>query len=69
MAAQWKVKDGTQVKYDGKLYGPGDTFSAAEDKVAGLAHLLDPVKAKPAEKAQPPSANKAQPVAPNKAAK
>ena len=65
MAAQWKVKDGTQVKYDGKLYGPGDTFSAAEDKVAGLAHLLDPVKAK----AQPQSANKAQPVAPNKAAK
>jgi hypothetical protein len=54
--AQWKVKEGTQVKYDGKMHAAGDTFSATEEQVAsrGLSAYVEPVT-----KAQQSGANKA----------
>ena len=61
--ADWKVNDGVQVKYDGKLYGPGDTFSAPKEKVAAFADLVSHVPEKKADapaKAQASSPNKAQ---------
>ena len=64
--AERKVKDGYQVKHDGKLYGPGDTFSAPKEKVAAFADLVDEKKAEPEKKAQTSSANKAQRSSANK---
>lgn len=59
--AQWKVKDGTQVKFDGTLYQPGDTFSASESQVKArsLASYVERVR-ESSKKAQKPSSNKAQ---------
>jgi hypothetical protein len=59
------VRQGTQVNYDGKLHGPGDTFSATEAEVA--AEGIRPyVEKAPEKKAQTSSANKAQGSSPNK---
>ncbi len=64
--AKWKVKDGTQVNYDGQLHGPGDTFAATEAEVS--AEGIRPyVEKAPEKKAQTSSANKAQTSGANKA--
>lgn len=59
--AQWKVKQGTQVKYDGTLYQPGETFSASESQVQArsLTSYVEPVR-ESKSKAKSSSSNKAQ---------
>ena len=74
----WRVREGTQAKYNGTLHQPGDTFSASEGQVraAGVSFYVEEVKerAKPGPKpkdaeakAQQSSANKAQQPEQNKA--
>jgi hypothetical protein len=76
--AQWKVNEGTQVKFDGKLYAAGQSFAASKQQIdaAGLgSHVEEAAAKKPAEakadkpveaKAQQPGANKAQKPGANK---
>lgn len=68
--AKWKVKEGTQVKHDGKMLQAGDSFSATEEQIAarGLGAYVEPAsepkpepkKPEPEAKAQTSSENKAQ---------
>lgn len=62
--AKWKVREGTQVKFDGKLYAAGETFEASEAKVSGFGDLVEQVR----QQAQPKATNKAQ-AAPKPSAK
>jgi hypothetical protein len=68
MASKWKVKDGTQVNIDGKLYGPGDTFSATQEEIdaEGAAEAVEKAEKKSNGKAQASSPNKAQASSSNK---
>jgi len=60
--ARWKVREGYQVKHDGKHYVGGETFDATESQVASFGDLVSKVQEKAAQhKAQPapkPSAKK-----------
>jgi hypothetical protein len=53
MATKWKVKDGTQVVVDGKLHGPGSTFSATQEEIdgEGLGGSVEKVRQQSAPKA------------------
>ena len=65
---KWRVREGYQVKHDGKMLEAGDTFTLTEDQVAGrgLGAYVEEVAAErkadePVEaKAQHSSENKAQ---------
>jgi hypothetical protein len=57
MADRWKVNDGRQVVFMGKLYEPGDEFAASEDDVEneGATAYVSKVR----QQSAPKAANKA----------
>jgi hypothetical protein len=62
--AKWKVREGYQVKHDGKHYVGGETFEAPASQVSAFGDLVSEVR----QQSQPKAANKAQP-APKPAAR
>jgi hypothetical protein len=62
MASKWKVKEGTQVAYGDKVYGPGESFSASKEEIdaEGLGAFVDEDVDKPRQQSQSKAANKAQ---------
>lgn len=69
---KWKVRNGTQVNFGGKLYGSGESFTASEELVQaeGLTRYVEQERERKQEapaKAQQSSPNKAQQSSGNKA--
>jgi hypothetical protein len=62
--AKWKVREGYQVKVDGKHYTGGQTFEASKAQADAFGDLVSEVR----QQAQPKSENKAQ-AAPKPSAK
>lgn len=58
MSDRWKVNDGTQVKWNGKLHTAGDEFAATEQQIE--ANGLGAYVAKVRQQAAPKAKNKAQ---------
>jgi hypothetical protein len=50
--AKYKVREGYQVKHDGKLYAAGQTFEATKAQADALGDLVSEVRSAPANKAQ-----------------
>jgi hypothetical protein len=54
MSDRWKVNDGTQVKWKGKLHAAGEEFAATEEQVtgAGLTSYVSKVRQQAAPKGE-----------------
>jgi hypothetical protein len=62
--AKYKVREGYQVKHDGKLYAAGETFEATKAQADAFGDIVSEVR----QQAQPKADNKAQ-AAPKPSAK